>query len=159
MCCTTTRSGPLATGFVVHAGTRTAAIATAAAAANAPRPMVRFTPLPCAQGAGILASGARAGGGRSDPRSLVHARDPGQDARVGRTRPLIVAQDAMEQVVVVRRQRDRGVLEEREGRDVGGGEPAEEVVAPGQEPLDRVERAAHGAPEALDAGRVLRRPG
>src|SRR5664280_1831097 len=85
---------------------------------------------------------------------LVDATDPGPQARKAVAERHVVDEDAVEELVVVRRQSENGVLEERERDAVGGAELAEEVVAPREQRFEAVERRSYLCTQLCDAGEV-----
>src|SRR2546423_12728004 len=90
----------------------------------------------------------RAGAAMRARRSLgarqgVHALYPGGEGRALPAVTLLLAEDAVEGLVVLG-VAEGGVLQEREGGYVGGGERvADQVAGLGEHPLEAVERGDH----------------
>src|SRR3954471_2500669 len=90
-------------------------------------------------------------------RQGIHAVDPGSEPRACPPVSLPIAQDQVEELVVISVVQRRE-LQEREGTDVGGGERvAEEVVAVLEHGLEAVERLDHLGLELGYAALVRRR--
>ena len=81
----------------------------------------------------------------------VNAADPGLDSWVAAVQGEVLAQDEVE-LVGVGLVADEAVLEERKRRAVGGRELAEQVIAPGEQPLEELERPGQLPPELRRSG-------
>ena len=90
---------------------------------------------------------------RSRPGTGVHATDPRLEPRVPAVQGEVLPEDEVELVgvgLVV----DEAVLEERKRRAVGRRELPEEVVAPGEQPLEELERPRQLPAELVDPLRI-----
>src|SRR5437764_6350319 len=86
----------------------------------------------------------------------VDPGSPGAERR-GLGERLVLDEDRMEAVVVAVGQAENRVLEERKRHYVGDAELAVEIVAPGEQALEDLERGPHAPAELRDPRGVWRR--
>src|SRR3954447_10281568 len=87
------------------------------------------------------------------PRMPVDTPDPCLDARIAVAERHVVDEDVMERLLVVGRQPEHRVLQERKRDAVRGPELPEEVVTSREQRLEAAERGGHLLAPALDLRR------